>query len=123
MSSAHRGAPQEERIMRVAAQRIRTIDLDHDQVLILEGGHGDLVSVLSGRAWLTAEGDTADTILCAGGAWPLRRGRTVIEGLDPARVQITAAAARVAPWAYLWRAIRRHVARLQFGPEVVERPT
>jgi hypothetical protein len=113
--------------MQAASERIRTIDLGHDQVLIVEAGHGGRVQVLSGSAWLTAEGETSDNFLCAGGELPLRRGRTVIEGLVPGRVRITEPAARAtawqaAWWGPLWRGFRRQVARLQLGPEVVELP-
>jgi hypothetical protein len=102
-------------------------DLDHGQVLIVEASRGGRVRLLSGSAWLTAEGDSSDTFLCAGSEGLLQRGRTLIEGLAPARVQIAEATTGsrwwpAAGWASLRRGVRRQVARLQLGPEVVELP-
>jgi hypothetical protein len=112
--------------MRSTTETTRTIDLGHDQMLVFDGGRDGRVRVLSGATWLTNEGDADDTILRAGAELALHRGRTVIEGLEPTRLQIVERAGRGAmlPTAWLrklWRGARRHVTRLQFGPLLVER--
>jgi hypothetical protein len=111
--------------MRNPARSVTTVDLDRDQMLIFDGGPGGRIRVLRGSTWLTEEGESADGILQAGSERALRRGRTLIEGLGPARVQIAQRMRRSAapPVAWLrgvWRGIGHQVARLQFGPASAE---
>jgi hypothetical protein len=117
---AYRCARQMENAMRPTAETITTINLDHDQVLIFDGGRDGRVRVLHGAVWLTAEGELDDAVLRAGGEAAFGRGRTLIESLVPTQVQVTERAGRTAtrPAAWLrqaWRSARRSVARLQLG--------
>ena len=81
---------------------IRTIDLGYEQLLVFEGGPDTRVRVLHGATWLTQEGAAGDEILQRGSDVAVRSGRALIEGLQPARVQIVrrveAGTARLAAW-------------------------
>ncbi len=104
-----------------ATPRVRTIDLDHDQMLLLDGGRESRVRVLYGAAWLTEEGEADDTILHAGGERALRGRGTLVEALGPARLQVTESAAGAlassARWlVQAWRMLRRQLQRQHFGP-------
>ncbi len=107
--------------MRNAMQSITTINLDHEQMLILDGGLQSRVRVLYGATWLTEEGETGDTVLRAGGEHALGRGRALIEGLGPTQLQITAESGRVTTrladgLRAALRDARSYIARLQLGP-------
>ena len=54
----------------------------------LRGGPGDRVRVLFGATWLTQEGEPGDAVLRAGSELPLSGGRTLVEALEPARLQV-----------------------------------
>jgi hypothetical protein len=103
------------------ANRIRTIDLGHEQLMILDDGRGERVRVLHGATWLTQEGEAGDTVLRPGADRGLRDGRTLIEALEPTRLQILSGPGsgrrRAEP---LWRHVQRWVSRLQFGPPTPE---
>jgi hypothetical protein len=106
-------------------QTIRTIDLDHDQMLILDGGRNAHLRVLHGATWLTAEGLPEDSVLTAGASADLPARRTLITGLGPTRVQIISprlgAAARLrSAWVRMLRSLRQRVARLQLGTPQTE---
>jgi hypothetical protein len=109
-----------EQVMQITTETVRTMDLGHEQMLIFDGGRGERVRVLHGATWLTGEGDRADTFLGPGSEVVLHDGRTLIQGLGPARLQIIERAGRAStrptdwlrPW---WLGLRRHVVRLQFG--------
>lgn len=67
----------------------RTIDLGYEQILTLEGRPGTRVRVLYGAMWLTEEGDPRDVFARCGQEVTLGSdGRSVIEGLGHARVQV-----------------------------------
>lgn len=75
--------------MRGSGIRVRTIDLDHEQLLLLDEAAGTRVRVLYGAMWLTEEGTAGDTVVRAGNDALLRSGgRTLIEALSPGRVQL-----------------------------------
>ena len=95
---------------------IRTIDLVNEQLMALEGGPGERVHVICGAAWLTQEGELGDALLQAGTALPLRAGRTLIQALGPARLQIQGAARPPAAWLRLVRRWRHWARRQQLGP-------
>lgn len=107
--------------MRNAMQTVTTINLEPAQLLVLESGRRGRVRVLYGAAWLTEEGDTDDTVLCAGGEHILSGARTFIEGLGASRLQIETAPASPARRFAGWLRSKVHdaqavVARLQMGP-------
>ncbi len=107
--------------MRNAMQRVTTINLEQAQLLVLESGRRGRVRVLCGAAWLTEEGDTDDTLLCAGGEHVVSGRRTLIEAFGAARVQIEDAPASVASrlaggLRSMLRGAQSAVRHLQFGP-------
>jgi hypothetical protein len=110
-----------EQDMKTAARRIRTIDLGYEQLMIFDDGRGERVRVLYGATWLTQEGAPDDAVLCPGAEQALRDGRTLIQALEPSRVQILGAPARGrTPARALLRLARRWISRLQFGPVAPE---
>lgn len=102
---------------------ITTIDLDHDQMLVLDNsrhGHDQRVRVLFGGTWLTHEGESGDAFMHSGAEVQLPDGRSVLQGLGRTRVQIAASALpgglHAAEWLRRsWRLVRRQITRLQFG--------
>ncbi len=95
---------------------IRTIELDNEQLMAFEGGPGGRVRVICGAAWLTQEGELGDALLQAGTELPLRAGRTLIQALGPARLQILGAARPPAAWLRMARRWQHWARRLQLGP-------
>jgi hypothetical protein len=102
----------------------RTVDLGYDQLLVLQSQPGTRVRVLYGHLWLTEEGRGQDVFAGSGAELALKaRGRTVIEGLDRARVEIIEPAAtkrlawlgQAAPW-------RQWLRRLRELPRAALRP-
>jgi Protein of unknown function (DUF2917) len=82
---------------------------------------GTQLRMLSGCAWLTAEGEPGDAIVQAGDERALDAGRLLIEGLSPARLQLRADGRRRSgrwlwTWQRPWQALRRQRQRLQLGP-------
>ena len=68
---------------------VQTVDLEHDQLLLLASHRRTRVKVLFGGVWLTEEGMTQDVFACSGEEVALKsRGLAVIEGLGVARVQV-----------------------------------
>ena len=107
--------------MRNAMQTVTTINLEPAQLLVLESGHRGRVRVLQGATWLTEEGETDDTVLCAGGEHILSGARTFIEGLGGSRLQIETASASPARRFTGWLRSMLHAAhavveRFQLGP-------
>jgi hypothetical protein len=101
-------------------ETIRTINLDHDQMLIFDGGRDGRVRVLHGGAWLTEEGDAADAFLRAGGQARFHGRRTLIGALGPTQLQVAqpdagAAGRMQALWRRARGVLRRVVARHQLG--------
>lgn len=67
----------------------RTIDLGHEQLLMLEARHGTRMKVIYGGVWLTEEGEPRDMFALGGDEVALRaRRRSVIEGLGATRVEL-----------------------------------
>ena len=107
--------------MKAVTPDIRTIDLGYDQLMVFDGGRGERVRVLFGATWLTQEGEPADAVLNPGAELVLHDGRTLIEALEPTRVQILSgpvpASSQLRAVA---RRVRRWVTRLQLGPVAPE---
>lgn len=107
--------------MKTAAPRIRTIDLGYEQILIFDDGRGERVRVLYGATWLTQEGEDGDTVLQPGAERTLCDGRTLIQALEPSRLQVVGGPVpRRHPVRALLRRARRWIARLQLGPATPE---
>jgi len=104
--------------MKAAARpHIRTIDLGYEQMMVFDGGRGERVRVLFGATWLTQEGEPVDAVLNPGAELVLHDGRTLIQALEPARVQILSGPEHGRSLARaLLRRVRRWVSRLQLGP-------
>ena len=106
--------------MKTMMQRVRTIDLLQHQMLVIDGRQGSL-RVLRGATWLTQEGEAGDSVVQAGSTLALGRGRTLIEALAPARVQVAEAAVPwAAGWVRVWQGLRRQLTRWQLGPVAAE---
>jgi Protein of unknown function (DUF2917) len=74
---------------RNTTETVRTVDLDHEQLLILDNRAGARIRVLSGGTWLTEQGRMDDVHVRPGNAITLStRGRTVLEGLGRARIEV-----------------------------------
>jgi len=74
---------------RVSSENLSTIDLDHEQLLVLQDRSGTRVRVLSGGVWLTEEGEPDDRFAWCGEELLLNaRGRTVLEGIGRARIEV-----------------------------------
>jgi Protein of unknown function (DUF2917) len=92
-----------------ATEVIRTVDLGHEQLLILDNRAGARIRVLSGGSWLTEEGKLGDFHPAPGDALTLSTpGRAVLEAVGSARIEITLPAragwlARVAQAVAAWR--------------------
>jgi len=81
--------------MNWAHETTRTVDLGYEQLLTFEGRPGTRIRVLYGSMWLTEEGNPQDVLATCGEEVTLKsRGRSVIEGLGVARVQLIGAARR-----------------------------
>ena len=88
----------------------RTVDLDHEQLLILHDEPGTRIQVLFGGLWLTEERNLNDHFASAGEWVRLeRRGRAVVEARGRSRLRITLPMRRGGAW---WH---RAVARVQAG--------
>jgi hypothetical protein len=91
---------------------VRTVDLDHEQLLIFENRPGTRFQVLSGGLWLTEEACRDDRFARSGEALKLeRRGRAVLEALGRSRVQVIAPAQRAGDG--LRQLLRRWAPRLE----------
>jgi len=106
-------------------ETIRTVDLGYEQMFVFDGGRDTRVRVLFGATWLTEEGTPGDAFARAGDEVTLHGGRTVIEGIGPARVQIASARPgllrRAGHWLRLaMRRTRWHAGRLQLGAVAAE---
>jgi hypothetical protein len=107
-----------ERKMKTMMPRIRTIDLGCGQLMSFDGGRNGHVRVLFGTAWLTQEGDSGDAVLVKSEEMSLRGGRTLIQALEPARVQVWGRPVHFG--AALRAQLRRWISRLHFGPAAPE---
>lgn len=67
----------------------RTVDLDHQQLLLLEGRPGTRVKVIYAGIWLTHTGEADDLFACCEQEVALRaRKRALLEGLGLTRVEV-----------------------------------
>jgi hypothetical protein len=83
--------------------RVRTVDLDHEQLMVLDGRPGTRVQVLFGGLWLTEEDCLHDRVAQAGEALTLtRRGRAVLEGIGRARLKLIEPVRRWLPTLPQW---------------------
>jgi len=82
---------------------VRTIDLDHEELLVLQDRAGARARVLFGGVWLTEEGRPDDRFAHGGEELVLaQHGRTVLEALGRTRVEIFQPMRRAARW-WHWR--------------------
>ena len=85
----------------------KTLDLPGGTLVPFSSIRGERVRVLSGRIWLTEEGDVNDSFLASGEEVALGgHGLAVLEALTPARVQLVERQS-------LWNAVKK--AALQAG--------
>ena len=69
--------------------RTRTVDLDHEQLLVIDDQPGTRVQVLCGGIWLTEERRLQDRFAAAGQWLRLQaHGRAVAEALGATRVRV-----------------------------------
>lgn len=107
--------------MKTTMQRVRTIDLVQDQMLVIDGSRQRSLRVLRGATWLTQEGEAGDSVVRAGSTLALGPGRTLIEALTPAQVQVAEVAVPwAAGWVRAWQGLRRQLTRWQLGPVTAE---
>ena len=107
--------------MKMQMPQVRTVELVQRQVLVIDGSRQASLRVLSGAAWLTQEDEAGDSVVHTGAEVALGGGRTLVEALGPARVQVAQVSGpRAAAWARAWRAWRRQRVRWQFGPVTAE---
>jgi Protein of unknown function (DUF2917) len=82
---------------------IRTVDLDHQQLLVIEDQPGTRIRVLFGGIWLTEEGRAQDRTATAGQELDVQAvGRTVIESIGRTRAQVVRPVRQAVAW---WRAV------------------
>ena len=68
---------------------VRTIDLGHEQMLVIEDRPGSCIRVLLGGVWLTEERHLQDRFARAGGTLCLQApGRAVLEAMGHTRLQV-----------------------------------
>jgi hypothetical protein len=76
-------------------ETVRTVDLDHEQLLVLDDRRGTRARVLFGGAWLTEQGRLDDRFARAGDELQLtQRGRAVLESVGRSRVELVQRAPR-----------------------------
>ena len=76
-------------------QTVRTFDLDHEQLLVIDDRPGTRVRVLSGRVWLTEHGKLDDCFAGPGDELLLAApGRAVLEGIGRSRIEVAHAPRR-----------------------------
>jgi hypothetical protein len=89
---------------------IRTVALDHQHLLVITRRPGACIKVLSGRVWMTEEGQTGDQFAVAGEELRVAsHGRVVVEGLGCARVRLVEP---VRGWAVRLAALRAALSRI-----------
>lgn len=100
---------------------VKTINLGYEQMLVIDAGDGSRLRVLHGATWLTGEGELDDVVLGAGQERTLRQGRSVVQALAPASVELTRPPTSGAlrglrqVWRQLVRGLRRLATRWQLG--------
>lgn len=97
--------------MREPLSTFRTIDLPSGSLVPFTSMPGERVRILSGRVWLTEQGNLSDAFLGSGDEVQLAgRGLAVIEALGPARVQLFEVVAGPSPVARALGALAGRVA-------------
>lgn len=87
----------------------KTLDLPGGTLVPFSSIRGERVRVMSGRVWLTEEGDLNDSFLASGEEVALGgHGLAVIEALTPARVQLVERQS-------LWNAVKNAARRAARG--------
>ena len=71
------------------SETVRTVHLDHDQMLILEDLRTGRLRVLHGGVWLTEPGETRDHFLQSGDALPVRSAGALVQAQGPTQVEVT----------------------------------
>jgi hypothetical protein len=102
-----------ETVMPHPREQVRIIHLDHEQLLILDGGRDGRVRVLYGGAWLTEEGSPDDAFLRAGEAADTQGGQVVVQVQPGTGLQLSWARPSVTT---AWRRLRAWAARWHLGP-------
>lgn len=100
--------------MRTPPETIRTIHLDHDQLLILDSGRDGRVRVLHGGVWLTESGLPGDAVLRAGDEAGVHGQRAVLQAHGATAIQLVSGRARPMAW---WPRVRAWAARWSLGPQ------
>ncbi len=101
---------------------VRTVDLDHEQLLVLCNRNGTRIRVLSGGTWLTEEGRLDDVHVRCGDTVTLTTpGRAVLEGLGRSRIEVAspqplAWTERLVQAVNAWRDKSRQPARASLRP-------
>ena len=96
------------------SETVRTVHLDHDQMLILEDLRTGRLRVLHGGVWLTEPGETRDHFLQSGDALPVRSAGALVQAQGPTQVEVTRLGHRpVEGW---WARLRALAARWHLGP-------
>ena len=96
------------------SETVRTVHLDHDQMLILEDLRTGRVRVLLGGVWLTEPGQSRDHFLQLGEARPVRAAGALVQAQGPTQVEVTRLGRR--PPTGWWRRLRGLAARWHLGP-------
>ena len=99
---------------------LSTIDLGSEQLMAVEACAGERLRVLCGTAWLTQEGEPGDAFLGIGDEICLRGGRTLVQALQPARVQIVGERPALYRLRRLGQRLASWTARLQWGAVLPE---
>lgn len=94
-------------------ESVRTINLGHDQMLILEDPRTGRVRVLHGGVWLTEPGQPRDHFLRAGQEVPVPSGHALVQAQGPTRVEVNLGRRRPVGW---WQRLRGMAARWHLGP-------
>lgn len=96
------------------SETVRTVHLDHDQMLILEDLRTGRVRVLHGGVWLTEPGQGRDHFLHSGQTLPLQTAGALVQAQGPTQVELTRAGRQPRPgW---WQRLRGLAARWHLGP-------
>lgn len=100
--------------MRTPPEIIRTVHLDHDQLLILDSGRDGRVRVLHGGVWLTESGHPGDAMLRIGDEAPVHGQRAVLQAQGATAVQLVSGRALAPAW---WPRLRAWAGRWTLGPQ------
>ena len=98
--------------------KVTTINLGHEQMLLIENEAQTKIKVLYGGVWLTEEGLAQDQIVGTGATAVVHsRGRVLLEALQPSRLELArreAASTRISQfWSRRWARLRAAVSGLR----------